>query len=345
MNRRGIAAFAVVCAFALAACSSSSGAGTTAEQSQTSGKSPASQASGSAAASADAKLKIGYIDDNEKIAFPHLVTLSIEKAAKQAGVDLVVCDPQGDAAKALQCAINMKEQKVQGLLNYQDNEKASPQICAQGPQVPVIAISIKQEPCQISFMGADNAQAGALGGQGVGQYVKQNFNCKYDAYISLEAPKAGALNADRMGGYRTAFEKVCGKIHDLHIIDTQGVADRARSGVTDTLTALPNAHRIIIVGINDSVILAGLAAATASNRSQDVFVSGQGLDPSGVCGMKNNPKQWVGDTAYFPDKYGDVVIPAIIKAVKGEKLPPLLPAELEFVTPTTVNQYYPDTKC
>lgn len=328
MNRRVMAVLAGICALALSACGSN-GATSNASNTGTSGE----------------KLKIGYITDNEKIAFPHLITLSVQAAAKDAGIDLVVCDPQGDAAKALQCAITMKQQGVKGLINYQDNEKVSPQICAQGPQVPVIAISIKQEPCQISFTGADNKQAGTIAGDGVGKYVKDKFDCKYDAFISLEAPKAGALNTDRMGSYRTAFEAICGKIHDLRVIDTRGVADVARAAVTDTLTALPGAHRIIMVGLNDSVILAGLAAASAANRSQDVFVSGQGLDPSGVCGMKKNAAQWIGDTAYFPENYGNVVIPAIIKAAQGETIPELLPAKLAFVTPQTVDQHYPDAKC
>lgn len=326
MSRRAMAALAGIFALALSACGSTGNASDT-------------------GASSDAKLKIGYIADNEKIAFPHLVTLGIQAAAKDAGIDLVVCDPQGDAAKALQCAITMKQQGVKGLINYQDNEKVAPQICAQGPQVPVIAISIKQEPCQTSYTGANNVEAGTIAGDAVGKYVKDKFDCKYDAYISLEAPKAGQLNSDRMGSYQKAFAAVCGEIHDLHVIDTRGVADVARAAVTDTLTALPDAHKIVIAGLNDSVILASLAAASAANRAQDVFVSGQGLDPSGVCGMKKNADQWIGDTGYFPENYGKVIVPAIIKAAQGEQIPALLPAKLAFVTPQTLDQYYPSPTC
>jgi ribose transport system substrate-binding protein len=334
MRRYLIPTIAIVFALIATACSSNSGKGT-----------QLAADANSAGAAQTGKLKIGYIQDNEKVAFAHAVTLSIQKAAKDAGIDLISCDPQEDAAKALQCAITLKQQKVQGLINYQDDQQIAAQLCAQGPQVPVIAISIKQEPCQISFTGADNKAAGSLAGKSIGEYLKANFDCKYDAWISLEAKVTGALNADRLGSYRTGFESVCGKIHDLRVLDVGGQADKAQVMVTDTLTALPNAHRIIAVGINDAVIEGAFAAASAKNRLNDMMGSGQGLDHSGVCAMRKYPKQGLGDTAYFPENYGNVVVPAIIKAAKGESIPAILPAKLGWVTPATVDQYYADVTC
>lgn len=335
MRRYVICAIAVVFALIATACSSSSNGSTQ------SGTDPTSASTGGQSG----KLKIGYIEDNEKVAFAHAVTLSIQDAAKKAGVDLISCDPQEDAAKALQCAISLKQQKVQGLINYQDDQQIAAQLCAQGPQVPVIAISIKQEPCQISFTGADNSAAGGLAGKSIGEYLKSNFDCKYDAWISLEASVTGALNADRMGSYRSGFESICGKVHDLRVLDVGGQADKAQVMVTDTLTALPNAKRIIMVGLNDAVIEGGLAAASAKNRLNAVIASGQGLDNSGVCAMRKYPDQWLGDTAYFPENYGNVVVPAIIKAAHGESIPESLPAKLGWVTPKTVDQYYADVTC
>lgn len=335
MRRYVIPAIAIVFAVIATACSSSS-SGTT---------QPGADPGSAGAAGHSGKLKIGYIEDNEKVAFAHAVTVSIQQAAKKAGIDLISCDPQEDAAKALQCAISLKQQKVKGLINYQDDQQIAAQLCAQGPQVPVLAISIKQKPCQISFTGADNSAAGGLAGKSIGEYLKSKFDCKYDAWISLEASVTGALNADRMGSYRSGFESVCGKLHDVRVLDVGGQADKAQVMVTDTLTALPDAHRIIMVGLNDAVIEGGLAAASAKNRLDNMLASGQGLDHSGVCAMRKYSDQWLGDTAYFPENYGNVVVPAIIKAANGESIPENLPAKLGWVTPSTVDQYYGDVTC
>jgi ribose transport system substrate-binding protein len=290
-------------------------------------------------------LKIGYIEDNESVEFAHAVTLSVQAAAKKAGIDLISCDPQEDPAKALQCAITLKQQHVQGLINYQDQQQIAAQLCAQGPKVPVIAISIAQEPCQTSFTGADNKAAGSLAGKQIGEWLKTNYDCKYDAWVSLEATKTGTLNTDRMGGYRSGFESVCGKIHGLRVLDAQAQADTAQTMMTDALTALPDAHRIIMVSVNDGALEGAFAAASAQHRLADVVGAGQGLDSSGVCAMRKYPDQWLGDTAYFPEHYGSVVIPAIIKAAQGETLPANIPAKIGWVTPKTLDNFYAGVKC
>ena len=60
--------------------------------------------------------------------------------------------------------------------------------------MPVFAIDIPQPPCQTSFMGVDNAYGGFVAGEKAGETVKANWNCKYDAWISLEEPEIGAPN-------------------------------------------------------------------------------------------------------------------------------------------------------
>lgn len=343
----------------LAACASTPSAESA--DSIASSSQPASAASSAAASSADSNassapsqgsssasangVRIGYIQDNEKIEFAHAVTLSIQKAAADAGVDLISCDPQEDPQKALQCAITMKQQQIQGIINYQDQQQLAPQICAQGPQVPVLAVSIAQEPCQTAFMGVDNKSAGELAGKQIGDLFKSKYDCQYDAWVSLEASKAGTLNQDRMGGYRSGFESVCGAIHDERTLDVGGQADTANTMMTDALTAMPGAKRIIVVSLNDAALEGALAAAAAKHRIDDVVGSGQGLDSSGVCAMRQFPDQWLGDTAYFPEKFGPVAVDTIVKLVNGEQVPDKIPADISWVTPETVGQLYPDVDC
>jgi len=303
--------------------------------------------SNSTAATAGAKkaLRVGYISFGESIPYVHTITQSLTKAAASSGVELLVCDSANDAEKALQCATRFKQQNVQGIVNYQGDATASERICAAGPNVPVIAITVHQKPCEVSWTGADNLAAGTMAGEGVGKYFKDNFNCQYDAYISVEVKATGKTGIDRMGGYRAGFEAVCGKVHDFRSLDSKSDAAIARQSMLDTLTAIPGAKRIVVVGANDAIILGALSAATSANRLDQVFVSAQGLDSSGVCGMRKYPKQWIGDTAYFPEHYGDVVIPAIVKAINGDVIPKTLPAKIDFITPKTVDQYYADVKC
>ncbi len=284
-------------------------------------------------------LKLGYISLGESVPFVRLVSNGIKAQAKRAGAKLVFCDSAIDPAKALDCAKTFKTQGVQGYLNFQVTQNASASICKAGPQVPVIAIDIHQKPCEVAFMGANNQYAGYIAGKAVGQYFKSHFQCKYDTFVSLESSAAGVVNDQRMGGYRQGFTSVCGKIHNLKKIDGADRIDPARTKFADALTSLPGQHRIIVVSINDDGIEGALSAAKTSGRVNDLYVSGQGADPSAWCMIKSN-KHWIADAAYFPEKYGQIGIPYLIKLVKGQKVPKELLVPHVVITGKNIAKYY-----
>jgi ribose transport system substrate-binding protein len=288
-------------------------------------------------------LKIGYISLSEAVPFVHLATLSIEKEVKASGATLEFCDSKEDGATALNCAKTFASEGVNGYLNFQSDSAASPAICAAGPKVPVIAIDIFQPPCQTAFMGADDTVAGELAGRALGTYFKDRFNCQYDAYISLNGFESGAVNTERMGGYDTGFSSICGPIHNERKIQADRI-DQAQSAFTDVLTALPTAHRIIVVGLNDDGIEGALAAAKTQGRENQLFVSAQGADSSSWCDIKNNP-QWIGDTAYFPERYGEIGVPYLIKLIKHQPVPKNLYTPHVIINQTNLSQYYNPTGC
>jgi len=278
------------------------------------------------------------------VPFVRLVTTGIRQQAKIAGAQLVFCDSALDAAKAIDCAKTFKTQGVQGYLNFDVFQNASASICKQGPQVPVIAIDIHQQPCEKAFMGANNLYAGYIAGKAVGQYFKSHFQCKYDTFVSLESSAAGVVNDQRMGGYRQGFSSVCGAIHNLRKIDGADRIDPARTKFADALTALPGQSHIIVVSINDDGIEGALAAAKTAGRVNDLYVSGQGADPSSWCLIRSN-MQWIADSAYFPEKYGMIGIPYLIKLVKGQSVPKELYVPHVVITGANLTKYYHPTNC
>jgi ribose transport system substrate-binding protein len=178
----------------------------------------------------------------------------------------------------------------------------------------------------------------------LGQYFADNFDCQYDAFVSLEQPAAGVVNDFRMGGYREGFESICGPIENLREIDAGGVTDTARTVFTDVLTTLPGAERIVVVGINDDVLLGALAAARTSGREGNLYMSGQGGDPSAHCEIANNPN-WVGDVAYFPERYGEIGIPYIIDMINGVDIPFDLLVPHQWLNADNIGDFYDVSGC
>jgi ribose transport system substrate-binding protein len=283
-------------------------------------------------------VKIGLIALDDAVPFSKLVSDSVRKQAQLAGAQLVYCDSKGDGAAALACAKNFKVQGVKGYLNFQSDAKSADAICSAGPSGPVIAIDIEQGSCQTAFMGANNSYAGVLAGKALGSYMKDKFDCKYDAYVSMEEPDAGAVNTARMGGYRDGFKSVCGEIKNLKTENAFRI-DVARTTFTDVLTTLPGAHHIVVAGINDDAIEGALAAAKTAGRTGDLFVSGQGADPSAWCAIKSN-SQWVGDTGYFPERYGEIGVPYLLDAIAGRTVPKNLLVPHQIINAANIDSIY-----
>jgi ribose transport system substrate-binding protein len=289
-------------------------------------------------------LKIGYISLGDQVPFVKLVSDNIKAEAEAAGAELVFCDSQLDAAKALDCAKNFKTQNVDAIINFQVDEKSAPRICAAGPDVPTIAIDINQKPCQVAFMGADNRRAGEIAGEAMGEYMKEQFNCEYDAVVSMQQPAAGVVNEDRSGGALAGFESVCGKAENMRVVDGGGTIEGGQKKFADVLTALPGQDRIVILSLNDDMALGALAAAKAQGREKDLYIAGQGADPTAHCELATNDN-WVADAAYFPEKYGQIAVPAAIRAAKGEDVAAELFVPHVPITKDNIADYYDVASC
>ncbi|UOQ55936.1 sugar ABC transporter substrate-binding protein [Leucobacter allii] len=296
-------------------------------------------------AGSGAGLTIGFTQLALSSPFPQALQAGMEAQAELAGIDLITCDSELDAAKALDCARQFKTQNVDGLVTFQADAASAPAICDAGPQVPVFSVDIAQEPCESAFVGAANEYAGQLIGYHLGQWFGEHERCDYDAFISLESTAVGEVNEQRMGGIRESFASVCGEIHDLKVIDTGagGQADVALQQMTDTLTALPGADKVIVVGINEDVIVSALAAARTQNREDDLYLGVQNFDPTN-CTI-TDAEHWLGSAAYFPEKYANLIVPNMIRAIAGEDVPEQILVPHEFINAENVREYYPDFAC
>jgi ribose transport system substrate-binding protein len=337
----GIRLATLFASLAVVAAACGGGGATTAPTQAPASEAPASQ-SGAQASQAAEKFKIGYISLGDSVPFVKLVSDGIKQAATDAGQDLAFCDSQIDQAKALECAQNLKVQGVQGVLNFQVFQDSSPEICEAYGSVPTIAIDIIQPPCQVAFMGANNREAGRMAGAEIGKYAKDTWNCDYTAYVSLESTAAGAANTDRMGGFRDGFKESCEIPADKErVLDGADRTDPALEQMTNLLGALPG-DRIIVVAINEDGILGAIGAANTLGRQTDLYYAGQGADPSAWKDIACNPN-YIATVAYYPERYGTLLIPNMVKKLQGEEIPENIFTEHEVINRDNIRTIYPET--
>ena len=274
--------------------------------------------------------------------FVKLVSDGIRDAATPPARSCCSATPRSTPPRRSACAQNLKVQGAQGVLNFQVFQDSSPEICTAYGSVPTIAIDIVQPPCQIAFMGADNHEAGRLAGAEIGKYAKATWDCDFTAYVSLESTAAGAANTDRMGGMRDGFKESCPIPADKErILDGADRTDPALTQVTDLLGALPG-DRIVVVAINEDGILGAIGAANTLGRQTDLYYAGQGADPSAWKEIACNPN-YIGTVAYFPERYGTLLIPNMVKALQGETIPTEIFTEHQVINSQNIREVYPET--
>jgi ribose transport system substrate-binding protein len=293
------------------------------------------------------RYKIGFANLDEQTPFGVLVRQGIEKAAKDAGnVDLVVADNHLDGATALNNANNFITQGVQGVIEFQTDQKFGKVIMDKfnAAHVPVIAIDIPMPGA--TFFGVNNYPAGHMAGVGLGDWVKKNWGGKVDALVMLELPQSGPTPAERLRGEREGLESIVGKIPESNVkhLDSKNTLEHARDVMADTLTTLPNARHIAVVCINDDTALGAINAAETAGRAKDIAVVAVDGSPRGRETIRKPNSPQIGSTASFPEKYGEKLIPAMIKAINGEKLPAKFYTTHVFLTKENVDKYYPNDK-
>ncbi|MBE7555896.1 MAG: sugar ABC transporter substrate-binding protein [Anaerolineales bacterium] len=290
--------------------------------------------------------KIGFANLTEDIVFTKLVREGIEAAAKEAGnIELVLADNKLDGATALANADSFLTQGVNGVIEFQTDEKFGNVIMDKfrTANVPVIAIDIPMPGA--TFFGADNYKAGRLAGEAAAEYAKQNWDGQVDAILLLELPQSGPIPAARMQGMLEGLQdNLETKVPDDMVfrLDSKNTQDEAFKVVGDTLPKIPDAEHIVGMTINDGTALGTIAALEAANRKDQAIVVGQGADPSGQEEIMKEGSIYLGATGYFPEKYGFKIIPAILDALECRPLPPSIYVDHVFITKDNLCELYSD---
>jgi ribose transport system substrate-binding protein len=289
---------------------------------------------------AGAGVRIGYLSYGEHVPYVFQVSEGIRAQAALAGAELVECDARLDRNRVAGCMTELVEAGVEGIIQFQGLLADPAAVCQQVPDgVPVVAVEFAQPPCAATLVAADDLRAGEIAGRAVGEWVKENWNCTYDAYVSFESTVAAVRSQKRMEGYRRGFSEVCPIVNEQigREVDTEPAARRA---MTEVLRALPDRSRILVVAVNSDAAIGALEAAEAAGRTGDVWVSGQG----GLEAARERirvDEHYIGDAAFFPERFGRTIVPALLDLIAGEDVPDLLLVEPAWLDAETIDQIYP----
>jgi len=222
--------------------------------------------------------------------------------AAERGWDYVELSNENDPAITVKNADIFIQEGVNAVIQFNGQSSVNPVLAQKyaAAHIPVITYDIAQKG--FYFVGVDNLAAGHLGGEAIGNVVKEKWSCQPDLVVSGEFSAVGLVNTWRTGGMREGLKKVCPEIPaDKYVsfeigLQTGGSMAAAR----DLLAAHPDAKKIVLVGISDDPVLAAVQAAEQLGRADEVI--GWGQDGAFITGPNVNP-HLLGSVFYFLEGY------------------------------------------
>jgi ribose transport system substrate-binding protein len=290
-------------------------------------------------------LTFAFAEGWAAIPFSVSINKGIYRIAGDLGINVIYCDQEFKAEKAVTCAEQLSQQKPDFAVvsNWQSGAAEAIMKIYGAAKIPVVNIDV-WHPNGI-FFGADNYISGELGGKAAGNYAKGLGKCGDVTIFNGINPGEGDAAAQRMAGFTDGVQEVCGVVPEDRIrseIFDAGTTEQALTKTTDWLTANPGATFILSTSIDDARS-AGIAKALAQNGRQGAAV-GLGCDEIGVAATKEgDPAQtkFLGCVAYFPEKYPDYVMSVGLDVLEGKPVPNEVHIEHKFLDKATISSVYP----
>lgn len=287
--------------------------------------------------------RLGYAAQGTDYQFSKEVSEGLQRAAVAEGIELISLDNRYSAKMAQRNADLLVREKVDLAIEFQTDEEVAPIVAAKYREanIPMIAIDIPHPGA--TYYGANNYEAGLIGGKYLGRWVKEHWQSAVDEIILLELKRAGNLPRMRLSGLLVGINMVLPSAANCRVTYLEGDGELGPSfeAVRKHLRSSHSRH-VLVGGINDPSALGALRAFQEAGRAENCAIMGQNASPEGRAELREPKTRFVGSVAYFPERYGENLIRVSLDILNQRPVPPAVFVEHKLVTPTTVDHYYPN---
>jgi len=287
------------------------------------------------------RFRLGFAAQTDS-EFSREVAESLERAAARERVDLITVNNRYSAKEALRNADLLVRERVDLVLEFQTYERVAPIISSKflEARIPVIAIEIPHPGA--TYFGANNYQAGIIAGRALGRWAKEHWEGNVEQILLLELPIAGPLPALRITGTLDGLRAELPRsdtIPSTHL-DGRGDFDQILAVVRQALRRGPR-RRTLVGTVNDMCALAALRAFEEAGAGQLCAVASQNAIRDARNELRRPGTRLIGTVAYFPERYGDELMPLALGLLERKPVPPATFVKHQLLTPKNVNLIYP----
>lgn len=270
------------------------------------------------------------------------VTQSLQRAAEHERVHLIIVNNKYSAKEALRNADLLIREHVDLVLEYQTYERVAPVIASKflEANIPVIAVEIPHPGA--TYFGANNYQAGLIGGRALGHWARNNWGDKVEQVLLFELPVAGPLPQLRITGMMAGLKESLPGIDlkPVFHLDGKGGFEQNLDAARRYIRRVPPRHTLV-GAINDMCALAALRAFEEAGAAQLCAVMGQNAIIEARNELRRPRTRLIGSVAYFPERYGDQLIPLALGILQKKPVSSAVFVKHQLITPKNVDLIYP----
>jgi ribose transport system substrate-binding protein len=279
---------------------------------------------------------------SSEFSFDKAVKEGLQKSAATANVELLILDNEDSAQRTLHNADVFIKEGVDLVIEFQADARIAGQLSDKfhAAAIPVIALEIPQP--RAIFYGANNVKAGLMAGRHLSQWAAANWRGQIDELLLLELPKAGHIpNARILGSMLGVLERLAWvSQQQIKILHTTGHYDNSVTLVRRHLMR-SKAQRILVAAINDTAALGALHAFRDLGREEHCAIVGHNASNEAGLEIIARNSRLVGCVGYFPERYGEALIPLALDILAGQDVPQTNFIKHEMITPQNIDSFYP----
>ena len=234
-------------------------------------------------------------------------------------------------------------EKVDLVIEFQTDEHVAPIVAAKYREanIPLIAIEVPHPGA--TYFGANNYEAGLIGGRHLGRWAKQHWHSDIDEIVLLALERAGSLPKMRLTGMLVGMKEVFPQLENCRVtyLDGDGKLGESFEAMRRHLR-VTKSRRLLVGAINDPSALGALRAFQEAGRAESCAIMGQNASPEGRDELRQLDTRLIGSVAYFPEKYGPEIVAVALDILHRRPVPPAVFVKHQLVTPDTVNHIYPN---
>jgi ribose transport system substrate-binding protein len=285
--------------------------------------------------------RIGFAAQGDS-EFCRAVMQNMETACAREHLHLITVNNRYSAREALRNADLLIRERVDLILEFQTYERVAPVIASKflEANTPVIAIEIPHPGA--TYFGANNYKAGLIGGKALGRWAREHWDGKVEQLLLLELPIAGSLLELRITGLVDGLRSELPNISSIPVAHLNGRGDfeQVLEILRQYLRRAP-AKRTLIGTVNDVCALAAIRAFDEAGASEKCAVVGQNAILDARNELRRPNTRLVGTVAYFPERYGDEIIPLALSILQKKAVPSTVFVKHQLITPRNVDLIYP----